>query len=310
MIRSMMIAPTLLLLLLAAPGRCQAPPAQVPDPDYKPKVGDRAVLLSESSKKVRAPTWATLTAADFRAYKRSFAVGDRDQRREMHARGDALYLAELTPVLVVAVDEVGLGSDLAEDDRLATRATVRVLGGPMEGKKVYVAGWFVVRMVDPPAPTPAPTPTPAPPAVAPPPAPIPADSPRALAILNLGKNHERDRRVGAAISSYSQVANGWPGTIEADEARSRVGALGGVVDPKAIPPGIMAVIKADPRPRRDRRLPDFSAVNAAIDSMGAAAMSGSGPGSGRGSSLCGAATKAGGSCRNPVSGGGYCYLHR
>jgi hypothetical protein len=151
-------------------------------------------------------------------------------------------------------------------------------------------------------------PEPSPPPAIDPPQPSAKDDGRATSILQLGMKHEKDGRRGPAILCHSQVVNAWPDSPQAEKAEARILAMGGELDPAALPSGISALPSSlARRPPRIRRLPDFSAVDAAMQSMGAAALSGGGGGS----RLCGAATKTTGApCRNPVVGGGYCYLHR
>lgn len=138
--------------------------------------------------------------------------------------------------------------------------------------------------------------------------PVPSPDPRAASVLNIGKNHEKDRRTKAAVRSYSEVANAFPGTTEAAEALKRIDALGEKLIAGVMPSNIFTP-RSDPSRRHKRNL-DFSEVDDAMRSMGAAALSGGGGARGSFSSMCGAPTKAGPPCRNPVSGGGYCYLHR
>lgn len=119
------------------------------DPDYEPKVSDKAVLLSELKTGERIETWSTFNAPDFRAYSRSFLTKDRDQRREMSDRGLVAHLKPLTPVLVVELEEI-VHRDIKGDDgnpETSDMATVRVLEGPMKGKKLCVSTWSVVRMI-------------------------------------------------------------------------------------------------------------------------------------------------------------------
>ncbi len=134
----------------------------------------------------------------------------------------------------------------------------------------------------------------------------PVSDPRAKAILGIARNHEKDKRTKAAVRSYSEVVNGFPNAIEAPQALARLKAMGENLIADAYPSKIITPHASGTH--RVKRLPDFSPYESSNGSMGGGMIYGGGGG---GSSLCGAPTKTTGApCRNPVAGGGYCYLHR
>jgi hypothetical protein len=157
MLRPMMISATMALLVAPFCVAQDAPKAEatfadqhkgkVPDADYEAKVGDRPVVLSLDKEDKPYVSWATFDRPDFRAYKKALGIKDRDEMKEMREAGKVARVEPYTPVLVSGIEEVASGID----DETSTMATVRVLEGPLKGKKLCIPAYSIARMIDPPA---------------------------------------------------------------------------------------------------------------------------------------------------------------
>jgi hypothetical protein len=119
-----------------------------------------------------------------------------------------------------------------------------------------------------------------------------------------------------AIALYRSVVSTFPESPEAKSARSRLEALG--VDapaPKVSPPAGRSTayeegLRDQAARRRERARSRRSAAGDAGSDGGLGGFVGSLDGGGPGGGICGAPCQDGHPCRNRVSGGGFCYLHR
>ncbi len=144
---------------------------------------------------------------------------------------------------------------------------------------------------------------------------------RSRVLFAAGRNLDKADKKEGAVYFYRQVVMECRGTPESDQAIVRLKALGGMVPDLAesIPPRV-----GDPYmpPKGTRHhYASSEAAGQQFDQMLAQAMQsvmneGNGHGSppgmpgAAGSHLCGALTRDGAACRNPVQGIGYCYVHR
>jgi hypothetical protein len=119
---------------------------RIPDPTYKPKRGDGAMLYGYDRARDRfyGPEVA-LSEFAYEEFWRALEVGDGDGANEVVTRGHAVRIAPKTGVLVLEVRK------FPEEDARPDLAVCRVLDGPLKGRKVYVPTFQVCQLIENPA---------------------------------------------------------------------------------------------------------------------------------------------------------------
>jgi hypothetical protein len=238
----MAIAATMALLLCSA-GLADEPKAQtrpdapemVPEPGYRPKLGDRVTLHSVTKEGKPSTAWLTADRHDFRDYARSLRARDRAGMREMREAGKMIELESGASVLVIDVEEVRYSEGEYET---STMITVRLLDGEKKGQKLCTPAYYAARLV------PRPGTILASPAER---AEKVADADRAQSrrdeataeadrkakvsraesLLLAARNLEKGGKAKAAIENYRRIVAEFGGTPSAKPAAERIKALTG-----------------------------------------------------------------------------------
>jgi hypothetical protein len=186
------------------------------DPDYKPEVGDKAVVCTMAPRRgptgKPAPTVCGVSGLDYGKYLEFAWYVEREavekiKRKEIQKLKDAGRLVELgygTEVVVSAF--AGTISINEKPPKTLRLLEIRPIDGPFRDQALYVTEPHVGRLI------PAPSPT--------------ADS-RAATRLRSAQNLEKAGKAAAAIAMYRQIVKDFPGSPQAKAAAARLKALGG-----------------------------------------------------------------------------------
>lgn len=181
---------------------------EAPDRDYHPAAGDRAVAcgFSESAYTIYHPT-AMANASAYDEYWKSVKIKDVAGLDDLGRQGLSFVLRRGTELLVLEVEPPN------KDDVRPPCATVRVMSGPLTGKKLWIIRYAVNRMVKNAYYKPKPEKKLADPAE------------WAKRALVTAKGLEASGKTAAALTTYRRVVADVPGTPPAAEAAARVKAL-------------------------------------------------------------------------------------
>jgi hypothetical protein len=208
-------------------------PVMVPDAHYVPKVGDEAYLYFEPvyKKGERAGEHMDVSVSSdylaYRAFNKALAAKDREGYRELEDQGKLASVRTGSKVRILEFHEFPADGDIRD------AIEVRVLNGPLEGKRVCVLESRVVRLIQKEAPAKA--------AQAPPPKPAPTEgddedkhepvklspqrSNRATTLLTVARNLEKSGKSEGAVAQYRRIMKEFPGSAEAETAAERIRAL-------------------------------------------------------------------------------------
>lgn len=208
----------LLLLALASAAALDDPPVDtrnkmIPDTSYHAKRGDEAEVCFYYPKEMSIRTCdAALYTFAYEEYWKSIRIKDYDGIRELEEKGWIIDLEIGTRVLVLETE------DFDNKDPRADCATVRVMGGPHKGKKVWVRAAEVVRLI----PNPNYKASPAKKSSR------SSENDKASAsdqLLQEAVQFERDDALGDALLTYRLVVKRYPGTDNARTALMRIEPL-------------------------------------------------------------------------------------
>ncbi|SIN67829.1 hypothetical protein SAMN05444166_0026 [Singulisphaera sp. GP187] len=124
----------------------------IPDPDYVPKVGDRAVLYSLDTEKFPADLWCATTSQDCRNFiKNLFATEGDEAKKANDPATDAtiVHLALRTDVQLLSVETVEIEGAKEEPPLKCTYFAIRVLSGPFQGQTLYTLNFHITRLIAP-----------------------------------------------------------------------------------------------------------------------------------------------------------------
>ncbi|WP_026012165.1 hypothetical protein [Singulisphaera acidiphila] len=128
--------------------------AVIPDPDYVPKVGDRAVLYSLDSEKIPFDLWCASTSPDCRNFIKSMLAPDDENQAagDPAAEAKLVHLAPKTDVQLLAVETVEVAGAKEGPPLKCTYFAIKVLAGPFQGQTLYTLDFHITRLIPPPAP--------------------------------------------------------------------------------------------------------------------------------------------------------------
>lgn len=126
----------------------------IPDPDYVPKVGDRAVLYSLDSEKIPFDLWCASTSPDCRNFIKSLLASDDESQAagDPAAEAKLVHLAPKTDVQLLAVETVEVEGAKEGPPLKCTYFAIKVLAGPFQGQTLYTLDFHITRLIPPPAP--------------------------------------------------------------------------------------------------------------------------------------------------------------
>ncbi|WP_406699046.1 hypothetical protein V5E97_09215 [Singulisphaera sp. Ch08] len=126
----------------------------IPDPDYLPKVGDRAVLYSLDSEKIPFDLWCATTSENCRNFIKSmFATDDQgEEANDPSIEAKIVHLTPKTDVQLLSVETVEVEGGKDGAPLKCTYFAIRVLSGPFQGQTLYTLDFHITRLVAPPVP--------------------------------------------------------------------------------------------------------------------------------------------------------------
>jgi len=137
-------------------------PDLIPDVNYKPKVGDRAVLYATDAEGKASEVWLTESRHGFRKYALGELLEEENEQiariqKSMNNnrnsrfvyRGSSGYPIEQsgTPVLILEIEAPQRNAPLDLFDRLPPLVNVRILEGQSKGKSFFTPIYHITKLV-------------------------------------------------------------------------------------------------------------------------------------------------------------------
>lgn len=137
--------PVAMVLVVGLAG-ADALEGKIPDPNYYPKIGDRAVLYVLDKDDKPYDVWCADARVYFRDYVKCLIIKDYDGMRELDDSGRVLDLKPGTEILVLDIDACRI--KVGDEEKERTYVEVRIMSGPHQGKKLYTPDYHVTRLVE------------------------------------------------------------------------------------------------------------------------------------------------------------------
>lgn len=133
----------------------EKPATLIPDPNYTPKVGDRAVLYSLDTENIPFDLWCAPTSEACRNFLNSLLAGEAENEEDAEdagrtataAEAKLLHLAPKTEVELLARETVEFAGASEGMPLKCTYFAVQVLSGPAQGQTLYTLDFHITRLI-------------------------------------------------------------------------------------------------------------------------------------------------------------------